>query len=115
MRSERLPEEADLDPWAEQLVLQERRLSADADHKREMSRTRWNIVWTVMGIAATGGALSGIFATISWHMDKTRDRDLLFEREFTEQVEACTTLGEPLERQYCLIQLNADEPATEEP
>lgn len=116
-------QEVALDPWVELNVIQEKqrliRLQADIAnecrddeqyavateqrHKRAMSRHKQ---YGYVGIAVA--IVAGILGTIFISQQKMNDgaaQRLRSEELRTEQVVACTSLTEPIERQYCLLTL----------
>lgn len=128
MTAPRRPAElAPLDPWAEISLIQEKqnliRLEADIEqekrddameaaakadaHSRALSRhTQYGYVGITLVIVA---AILGVIFLIHMKMDNGAEQRLRSESLRTEQVQACTTLDEPIERQYCLLTLNVPE------
>lgn len=120
-------EEAALDPWVELTVLQERqkvmRLEADIEnerrddelfaakaadkHNRAISRHKW---YGYVGVSAVivAGILGFVFLIQNKMSNGSQDR-IRSEEIRTEQVIACTSLTEPIERQFCLLSLGLNE------
>lgn len=78
------------------------------------ARRRW--VWEGVaifsGIALVAALIFGL--VFLWYKTDQRNdnKTVTIERERTKQVEACTTLQEPIERQLCVMSLNLPSDAT---
>lgn len=105
MEKHRPPEVAPLDPWAEQMVAQEKRLAENDYREYILRRRRIGVVWTAVGCLGTAAVVAVLMHFISGIISRDRTADIEREHERTEQVQACVTLDEPIERQFCLIQL----------
>jgi hypothetical protein len=120
-------EEAALDPWVEVTAQQERqktlRLEADianeqrdderrsyADrhrHDRRMQRIKY---YGYAGIAfGVSAGIVGFVLALTNHLGNSDELRNEREVERTEQVEACVSLDEPIERQFCLVTLGIDQ------
>lgn len=116
----RPPETAALDPWAEQMLLQEKRLNTEteariraeeaaAGRKHERREQLWDVVGWVAGILAVGAVVLGFVWLIIGAYNNSIEQNTEQSRARASQVQACTELPEPLERQYCIISLNLEE------
>lgn len=88
-------------PWDAEL--------AAAKYESDQKHKRLTMIWSGVGYVAVtalivGGILGIVFA-IYKSGQNGGDRSVLKEREQTEQVQYCTNLPEPIERQYCLISI----------
>lgn len=83
--------------------------------KRKDARRRWwwtGVAWCVVG-ALVVAVILGITFAIWSTINNNDERRVLREREQTEQVQACTALEEPIERQFCILGLNVPQSQTE--
>lgn len=112
-------EVAALDPWAEISVLDARRSTMEAEARikaaewaAERKHDRRVMVWKGLGYTLFGAGVCGVLGGIIyalWSEDHNDERHKLeIEQERTEQVAHCTSLNEPIERQYCLLSLNLE-------
>lgn len=112
-------EMATLDPWAEQMLLQERRMTLETEarieadsvaaERRHDRRTQVlnGVGYSFGGILALALVLGIVYAIWS-AADRGRQNDLHKTEERTLQVRYCTELEEPLERQFCLMALGLE-------
>jgi hypothetical protein len=115
----RLAEEASLDPWAD-IAAHETKMSVmqmEAKierEKRESERKadRREMFWRGLGwVSGTAVVLAAACFLIMLWMNAAKQHgidSIAVEKERTAQVEACTSLEEPIERQFCLIALNME-------
>lgn len=120
----RAPKEtAPLDPWASTFEAQEERaleqIKANArvaEREAQLSHQRKEMVWRGFGYALVGLALlatlSIVVGSILMTANANRKKSMIKSVETTKQIQACTRLEQPLERQYCLMRV--DSPVAEE-
>lgn len=114
--TKRLPEEAALDPWAAQMLEVEKRATLEAQAKiraDEQSAAHRRKAWGYVGSSVLFLLVLGIIGTVitlaiqSTTRQHEREKENLveIERQQTEQLNTCTALPEPAERQLCIINM----------
>jgi cytochrome c-type biogenesis protein CcmH/NrfG len=85
---------------------------AEAQHRR-LRHERWDSIWRGVGallaVALVLTLVLGVGHLISQNSEDTRAKRVLLEREETKQTQACATIEAPIERQYCLQAVGAEE------
>lgn len=107
------PDES-IEPWWMQELLASQESAnriAELNLERErLKHRRKEMVWrgfgyTLVGTGVIGTFLGVIFMWTDWAKNEDK-QDTEQERLRTAQVQSCTSIEEPLERQYCLLGLN---------
>jgi hypothetical protein len=106
----KVPDSITYDPWAdvqrETLAKAVRQMEIEATERRDAATRRherfmW-FLWVVGALIAA--AVVGVVIYTVYRVDLNNNAEKIrVERERTQQIEACTSLEQPIERQYCLL------------